>query len=424
MLDRTVFLVFLILLIALGFSKRAKSGGEYLMGKRQTGLLGLVATLVMTEFNSATLIAFCSVGSGASYLPLIFLIGLLFYAAVVAKKWKEYNGFSVAGYFTKRYGVAVGKLASGALLLAMIGFNATYIKSLYLFLGALIPGGEWIGTALLTLMAISMSARGGLGSVIRTDLVSFFVILAFFPLLAIFGKGGGEVGTIDPRFLISLIVLTMFTYILAPWYGQKMFAARTKKVAFWGAVIAALIVFGLYELAVFATRGTGGDSALPAAIARLPAGVRGVGYGVIFATSATTLTGAWSAMTAMVLGDFSKVEGDWRRPFWITVLLAATSFVLANVMVDKVLDNLILANIPVAALAFALLGGFYWKSTSKMGAIVSIIVGLMSGISAALFCGPLYTWYWAMGGIPLTFISGIIASKFFPDRKLAQKPLS
>ena len=79
----------------------------------------------MTEFNTATLIAFSSAGYYARWwaisLPCVFLIGLLFYASTVAKKWKLFNGISVAAYFSQRYGRDVGILAAIILFTAMTG---------------------------------------------------------------------------------------------------------------------------------------------------------------------------------------------------------------------------------------------------------------------------------------------------------------
>src|SRR3989338_9316316 len=90
----------------------------------------------MTEFNSATLISFSSLGYIAGFwalvLPFIFLFGLIFYALTVAEKWKAFDGLSVAGFFSKRYGKNMGTYASILLLLAMLGFSAAYIKSLIL----------------------------------------------------------------------------------------------------------------------------------------------------------------------------------------------------------------------------------------------------------------------------------------------------
>ena len=52
----------------------------------------------------------------------------------VAKKWKAFNGVSVATFFINNYGKNVGRFASFTLLASMAGFSATYIKSLVIFL--------------------------------------------------------------------------------------------------------------------------------------------------------------------------------------------------------------------------------------------------------------------------------------------------
>ena len=155
--------------------------------------------------------------------------------------------------------------------------------------------------------------------------------------------------------------------------------------------------------------------ALPHLIDRcLPSGVKGFAYALLFATSATTLTGVWSAMSAMWIGDFSKKKPDasCKRSVKITLLFAAISFVLANTLVDKVFDKLILANIPVAALSFGLLAGFHWKKASRPGVIASIAMGVLCGAGAYWYFGEEggYTWYWAVLGIPLTFLTGTVVS--------------
>ena len=231
---------------------------------------------------------------------------------------------------------------------------------------------------------------------------------------------------LPPRFIISLIVLTMFTYILAPWYGQKIFAARNQRTAFFSVILAAVLVFLLYGLAVMSTwlfRKNGGvaptaEEALPMMIARvLPIGLKGLGYGILFAASATTLSGVWSAMGSLIVGDFLKKKEGYARS--LIVCSALTSFVLSNTLVDQIFDKLILANIPIAALSFALLAGFYWKKASRFGAYVSMVVGWAFGIGSYLYFGEAggYTWYWALLGVPAIFVTGAFTSILFPNKQ-------
>ena len=82
-----------------------------------------------------------------------------------------------------------------------------------------------------------MTLRGGLVAIIRTDVISFLLVCLIFPLFLIFTKNHASNPLPDlphllpTRFVISLIILTMFTYILAPWYGQKIFSAKAVNMA-------------------------------------------------------------------------------------------------------------------------------------------------------------------------------------------------
>lgn len=452
-LDYFVLLLFGLALLAIGMSKSSRTESSYLVADRQTSFLALSATLIMTEFNTATLLAFSALGYVAGFwgliLPAIFLIGLLFYAMTVAKKWKSFNGLSVAAFFSQRYGSDLGKLASLTLLTAMAGFSATYVKSLAILFQPLFPdSSEWLLSGLFVGLALIMTLRGGLWSVIYTDTLSCLITLCFFPILAFYAWNAIEIPLEIPSwqqifesgndkvplwFITSLIILTMFTYILAPWYGQKIFAAKTERVAYFSVITAAIVIFCLYGLAILAaialkfnqTSLSHPEQALAYVVGHiLPHGWRGLGYGIFFAASATTLTGVWGAMTAMIIGDFLKpAHQENRRMFWIMAGCALASYVLANLLVDQILEKLILANIPVAALSFALLAGFYWKKASRLGAYCSIIVGLLWGCGSYLFWGEEggYTWYWALMGIPLIFMAGILGSyySFLAHRRLA-----
>lgn len=113
-----------------------------------------------------------------------------------------------------------------------------------------------------------------------------------------------------------------------------------------------------------------------------------------------------------------------RRSILATTVFAAVSLLLANTLVDSVFNKLILANIPVAALSFGLLAGFYWKKASWQGVYLSIFMGCFCGVGSYLIFGEEggYTWYWAVYGIPLTFFIGILGSLF--SRKTVKQPLS
>jgi Na+/proline symporter len=441
-------------LLAWTGSRRAHGDNEFLVADRSLGLFPLVATLVMTEFNTSTLLAFSAAGYRAGpmalALPFVFLAGLTFYTLTVARAWKRFDRLSVAELFAVRYSPALGRVVSVLLLIAMTGFSATYVKSLTMLAEPFLPGVPFfLLSAALTAAVLMVVLPGGLMSVVRSDVVSFVITLVVVPLLLAIGAArsaplGGLAAAFPPdqlsfnpvaqwahpelpfRFVSTLIVLTCFTYIAAPWYGQKIFAARSQRTAFSAVAWAAVLVFALYGVTVLAAAHfrvvspglEDSQSAVPALVAAwLPSGLRGVGFGVLFAAALTTLSGVWTAMAAMVAADFG-----WRdarhvaRQRRIVAAFACASWLGGAFLVDDILNRLILANIPVAALAFALLAGFHWPRATAAGAWASVIVGFAWGVGSFVIVGESggYTWPWAMYGIPLIFATGIVVSLATP----------
>jgi SSS family solute:Na+ symporter len=453
MLDLLGFFIIGAAFVGVAVRRGARST-DYLVASRDLGLVALVATLVMTEFNTSTLLAFAAAGYAAGpmavALPAVFLIGLTFYTLTVARPWKRFNRLSVAELFTVRYSRALGRTASALLLLAMTGFSATYIKSVTLLFTPLAPTGlppVALGAG-LTLVILAAVLPGGLVSVVRSDLVGFATSLLLFPLLLGIGwhRTGGWAGlaatypadqlgislsqwehpALPLRFVLTLVVLTCFTYIAAPWYGQKIFAARDDRTAVRAVALSAVLVFALYAMIVLAAAVLRHEApalsdaqlAVPTMVATwLPAGLRGAAFAVLFGAALTTLAGVWSAMGAMLAADFGgeawRAVRTQRR---LITGLALLSWLGATFLVDDILDRLILANIPVAALAFALLAGFHWRRATTAGAWASVIVGVCWGVGCFVVVGEAggYTWPWAMYGIPLIFATGVTVSLLTP----------
>lgn len=437
----------------------AASAGEFLLADRAVGLFPLVATLVMTEFNTSTLLAFTAAGYRAGpmalALPLVFLVGLAFYTLTVARPWKRFNRLSVAELFAQRYSPGLGRLASLLLLAAMTGFCATYVKSLGLIFQPLLPGAP-VGllTASLAVVVLVVVAPGGLRSVVRSDVVSFVVTMALLPaILAIGVSRSGPLGGLASTFpadqlvvaplaqwthpalpfwfITSLVVLTCFTYIAAPWYGQKMFAAKDEGTAFVAVACASVLVFLLYGSMVLAAAHlrviTPGlpdpQTAMPhMVLAWLPVGIRGIGLALLFAAGLTTLAGVWTAMAAMVAVDFGWADAtSIRVQRGALAGVAVLSWLGGTFLIDDILDRLILANIPVAALAFSLLAGFYWPRATTTGAWASVAVGVAWGVACFAIVGEGggYTWPWAIYGVPAIFVTGIVVSLLTPGRDVS-----
>ena len=95
------------------------------------------------------------------------------------------------------------------------------------------------------------------------------------------------------------------TYICSPWYGQKIFAARSERVAVTAVGLASLIVFSLYASVQIAASLLPSDAAslsdpqlaVPTMLNLwLPSGLRGLAYAVLFAVCSSSLELGLSAL--------------------------------------------------------------------------------------------------------------------------------
>ena len=91
-LDWLGFTVTFAALVVVG-ARVSRGTQDYLVAGRRVGFFALVATLVMTEFNTSMLLAFSKfgylVGPMAVGLPAVFLVGLGWYTISVARQWKR-----------------------------------------------------------------------------------------------------------------------------------------------------------------------------------------------------------------------------------------------------------------------------------------------------------------------------------------------
>lgn len=431
---------FLMAAIGLFALQAAQNQEDYCLGGRRTSTFGLTSTLVMTELNPATLVAFSTmgylVGLYALWLPFVFLVGLSVYALTVARKWQQFDGLCISDWFRQTYGRAIGLVAASCLLIAMAGFSAAYVKSMSLLFQTLAPQWSLLSiSAFMTLSCLMFSLRGGLPSIIWIDKLSFIAVMALFPCMfgyiyytadmpsssVWFSHAISPANQLLPsRFILSIICITSFTYILAPWYGQKVLSAKSSKVAFVSVWLAAMIVFAIYGLSIMTTSLIGlgvtleqPQTALSVAISLLPPAMSWAMYAVLFLIGLTTLCGVWSAMATLMISSVAKPSKDYTKlAMGLNGICALLSFVLGNTLVDQVLDKLILANIPVFALAFSLYAGFYWRKANRFGAWASILTGITWGVGTYLYYGEQggYTWYWAIWGVPIILAAGLVGS--------------
>lgn len=406
------------------------SVSNYYTAGKKVGFFALTATLVMTELNTSTLIGFSSLGYNYGFsaisLGLVFLFGLFFYAITVAKKWKNFDAISVTQYFGYRYNKAFGIFAAVCLWVAMLGFGANFIHSITVCLEVIFPNySKELITFVACLIMFVATINSGLKSIIQIDKVSFVLSLILFLFLGFYfynyhlqniNTSVKNHANLPISFSLSLVILTCFTYILSPWYGQKIFSAKSSKVAFYSMLITAVLVSLFYVIAIFITASfsrqldlTNPDLALASIVAtRLPLIIQFYFYIVIFLIATTTIAALWNTMASVIFvhSNYTKTVRSNRV---LVLSIATLSYLIATFFIDHILDKMLLFNIPIAALSFSLIYGFYGKNKNLIGAILSTIVGIVIAVILYLtFDQSEFVFYWAFVCIPIIFIVGFL----------------
>lgn len=418
------------------------SDEAYYLSNRSTKIIPLICTLTMTELNPTTMLAFSAMGYLAEWRGLlmatIVFFSMLFYAFVVAKKWRSHNMLCVTEYFYFKYDKTIGILAHVILFAAMVILNASYVKattiffgSTFVFLSASLVGG------LTLLISMLITLRGGLKSVIRLDsysivIVTFFLIACYYltrqmhpesislqDITISFDKNQHN---LTFKFIYVYILISSLTYVLMPGYSQKVFSAKNEGVAKMAAIFSSLSVFILYGLAIGSAvflklakiNLNHSEEALPYIYHNLlPDLIKPLAFISFFLISITTVCGMLSAMATMLASAYNKVFSDKRSGLGIpmTIISALLTFSLFIIMNKELITYLVTINTALFSLTFCILAGFYWKGVNLYGAYASIIVGLAWCIASHVIAtNSFLVVQYMLIGVPCIFLTGILFS--------------
>lgn len=436
-IDLSIVALYALFTLAYGLwvSRRVQTSLDYTVAGRQLGLFALVGTLVMTEFNPSTMTWFGSIsysaGPRAAWLCLIFITGLGSYGLLVARRWQRLQAVSISEMFEARYSLKLRRTVSLATTLILTLFSSGYLiatsKTFSSALGLpssgpLIPG--WITadrtlvwTALLiTATVLIFTWAGGLISVAFTDTASLVLTVVVFPLLLIGALQYTSAGplfvsyqTVDPdpilpiHFIVTMNVVILLVYPLAPWYGQRMFAAKSEKVAIAAVAIATLATTLLYACGQVAAllyhsqnpNLMDPDQAMGGAMNLfLGTGVRGMMLALLFAVCQTTMSSIWNTTSTMIVQDFYK---GWFKPDatdqdqlrvvrFLTLILGFITLLLSTTLLGNLLVVInLFGNTLFAAMFFPCVFGFLWWKASRKAASICLFMGWTIGLGIAIY---------------------------------------
>lgn len=433
----TILALFGAVLVALAVrsARRTHAYEDFNLNGRRTGLPALVGTLGAAEFNTATLIGGASVAYlygtvGIYYTSLIFIFVFSIYAATVAKPYQRLQISTIAEYFERRF---TGRLSEPTRALASVvtlTFTwiapATYLAGLSVIVSVLLGVDPVPTVVAITVLCLVLALAAGFITALSFDVFAYAMILVFVPVLffvAYSNSGGfGSLGDVfEPQFLSFepvwdletygfAAVLTwgfqnIMLYLAAPWYGQRIFSARTEKIAYRGMIINTVLITVLYGFVALATMFSrvlmpdldAPEEALPRLVLDYtPPVLQGLLLVTLLLVGITTMVAIWNAAVSIVVNDLLRRYAfrDRDDRFYINasrvvfVVLGASTLVFALTFVGSILLVLTYVSVFTALLAFPILAGLYWRKFTTLAALLSMITGVLYVSVALLFSFP------------------------------------
>ncbi|MFK3729503.1 sodium:solute symporter [Streptomyces sp. NPDC088090] len=426
--DYTVIVLYLAGMLAMGWwgMRRAKSKSEFLVAGRRLGPWMYSGTMAAIVLGGASTIGGVGLGykyglSGA-WMVVTIGLGLLALSVFFSARIARLKVYTVSEMLDLRYGGRAGMISGVVMWAYTLMLAVTSTIAYATIFDVLFDLPRTVAIVLGGTIVVAYSTLGGMWSITITDMVQFVVktigvLLLLLPIAVVKAGGFAEMKAALPTAYFEPLGIggeTIFTYVLIYTFGmligqdiwQRVFTARTDKVAKWGGTVA-----GTYCLAYAIAGAVIGTAAkvmypnLPSADAafativkdELPMGVRGLVLAAALAAVMSTSSGALIACATVANNDiWSRLRGLAKEPQAqddhdevkgnrVFILVMGVGVILIAIALNDVVQALTVAyNLLVGGLLVPILGGLLWKRGTVQGALAAIaaggltVVGLMA----------------------------------------------
>ncbi|MFF4835020.1 sodium:solute symporter [Streptomyces sp. NPDC001315] len=421
--DYLVMAGYLLGIVGVGWwgKKRAASKSDLLVAGRRLGPLMYTGTMAAVVLGGASTIGGVRLGYtyGISGAAMVFAIGLgllalsIFFSARIARL----RVYTVAEMLSLRYGDAASVISGVVMWIYTLMLAVTSTIAYASVFDVLFDVPRWVAVVIGGTIVVGYSALGGMWSITLTDMVQFVVksigvLVLLLPIAVV--KAGGFAGMADrlPHDYFSPTSIggqTIFTFVLIYTFGmligqdiwQRVFTARTDKIAAWGGTVAGVycLVYALAGAFIgMATKAlypslASADQAFATIVKHaLPTGIKGLVLAAALSAMMSTASGALIASATVATNDIwarlrhrghrtpqtavgSREHDEVGSHRLAIAILGVTAMVIACLL-DDVIEALTVAyNLLVGGLLVPILGGLIWRRGNLPGAMASMIAG-------------------------------------------------
>jgi len=442
---------FVVLFIGFIFSRKKNTGKEFFLAGRSLGWAAIGFSLFASNISSATIIglsgqAYRSGLSVSNYewmatLLLVFMT-IFFIPFFIRSKISTMPEFLERRYsrFARRY-VSMVTILLTVIVDTAAGLFAGGIV-LQLFFPELVM---WQTYLIITLMAGTYTATGGLRAVVFTDILQAVIILLggsilLFSVLGQFDFSWAKAVASVPESHLSLIqpiddetlpwlgtligvpILGFYYWATSQIICQRILGARDLKNARWGALLGGflkltvlflLVAPGLFATSLFPNLVNSDLVFAEMVVNLLPVGVVGIVLAGLIAAIMSSLDSALNASSALIVIDFIQPSRPELSPeeigrigrittFSLMIFAALWAPVISNF--DGIFDYLqIVLSFIIPPIATVFLMGVLWSRGNAKGAHYTLLLGhFICLITAVLHLNNL------TGKIHFTILAGVL----------------
>lgn len=425
-------------IVGLIAARRVHDSKDYLIAGRKLPLYMNVATVFATWFGAETVLAvsatFAKDGlKGIPGDPFGASVCLVLAALLFARLFYRMNLLTIGDFYRQRYGKGVEVLTSFAIVASYLGWTSAQMTALGLVIHVLSGGAISLTAAILAGAAVVLvyTIFGGMWSVAFTDLLQTVVILIGLTLVAFLvgDMAGGARNVIARAAADGKFEFFPATGDAAAWWAmagaffafafgsipqqdvfQRMTSAKDENTAVRGTLLGALIYFCFAFVPIFiAYSAIVADAEVAKlfdsedaraiqqilpnlVLEKMPIWAQVMFFGALLSAILSTASGALLAPTALftenVLRPFAPRLSD--RAFLLALRLVLVIFTVCALLfavqsrstMYEMVQNAY--NVTLAGAFIPLLAGAYWKRASTQGALLSIVLGIGTWLSASI----------------------------------------
>jgi solute:Na+ symporter, SSS family len=481
-LDFAVIVVYLVgaTLFGLRFQGRQKTVRDYFLAGNEIPWWAISLSIVAAETSTLTIISIPGLAYGSDFRFLQWAFGYLVGRVIVSFLFipQYFRGELVTAYqlIERRFGQNLRAVTAGLFLVTRAAAEGVRVLAVAIVIRVALAGAmtgmsdfgrDVAAIAIVTLLTLAYTFKGGMAAVVWTDVVQLGIYLAgtvigLFTILHLVPGGWGTVlataGAADKFRVFDTSWNLSSTYTL--WSGviggafftaashgtdqlivQRLLAARSEgqsKLALLSSGVAVLLQFSLfllvgamlfvyYKLFPPAAAFTRTDMIFPTfVVTRMPHGASGLLIAAILAAAMSNLSAALNSLSSTTVVDFYERfrphSTEARR-----VTLARRSTVVWGVLLfglalmarngGKVLEmGLSIASVAYGSLLGVFLLGVLTRRATEVGGIAGMACGLALSLYLWLFTHVAFTWYVAIGSI-CTILVGYAASCVIPSER-------